>query len=137
MCSAIPCLIFAGSEHQVKVSGDTYLGIPESYVMIEFNENRCSLTSSGNPERDHSFALTLTCGDKAQVLWQVNFADTVMDEPRFGLLWAGDLDGDNEIDIKMEVSAKYSCTQQAIYLSSSAVKDELVNLAVLEEEVCF
>ncbi|TOO69109.1 hypothetical protein [Vibrio parahaemolyticus] len=128
-------MTLANSQNEAKVTGNTYLGVPDSYVTINLNENTCSLRSLGNIDYQR-FLILLVCGKKEQVLWHEGLVDIEIDDPRFELLWAGDLDGDNRLDLKMEVSPKYSCSQQAVYLSSRAINGDLVGSGELGEEEC-
>lgn len=113
-----------------KIVGNSYLGIPGTRLDIELNGVNCVLESSGNVELKE-FTITLTCNGMKQLLWHDGLADVEIDEPRFQLLWAGDQDKDGKLDLKMEVSPKYSCKQEANFNSSQARTDQLVGDGIL------
>ena len=50
-------------------------------------------------------------------------------DPHFTIHWAGDLDGDDRLDLVTTFSMKYSFHPRQLYLSSAAAGGELVGLA--------
>ncbi|MCU8507321.1 hypothetical protein M2G40_05915 [Vibrio vulnificus] len=120
---------------EATIVGSPYLGVPNTTVSIEFNGSICTLKSLGNVELQR-YSIVLTCNATEQVLWHENLSDHEVDDPRFELLWAGDNDGDGKLDLKMEVSPKYSCSQIAQFNSSLAEVGELVGSGIFEKIVC-
>ncbi|EPB3091603.1 hypothetical protein ACRFDB_004351, partial [Vibrio vulnificus] len=132
----LPLNAIANSNNGVAVvNGDRYLGVLGTTIDIEFNGSSCFLNSAGNLEQQ-KFSLVLTCNGKEQVLWHDGLTILELDEPRFELLWAGDNDGDRKLDLILEVSPKYSCSQQVQYRSSIAPKGRLVGQSALNEAEC-
>ncbi|EOW4147339.1 hypothetical protein K6U37_14695 [Vibrio parahaemolyticus] len=125
----------AKSYSEATIVGSPYLGVPNTTVSIEFNGNICVLKSLGNVELQR-FSIVLTCNATEQLLWSENLSDYEVDDPRFELLWAGDNDGDGKLDLKMEVSPKYSCSQIAYFNSSLADVGKLVGSGIFEKIAC-
>jgi len=119
-----------------KISGDIYLGVSGAVTKIALNDINCSISSIG-VELEQKFELTYSCANKHQILWNETFTrDLSLDEPQFSLIRAGDFDDDGKIDIEMEMSPKYSCKQQVIYLSSQASSNELVGISNVSKLIC-
>ncbi|MCR9858858.1 hypothetical protein [Vibrio parahaemolyticus] len=132
----LPLNAIASSHNDVAVvNGDRYLGVLGATIDIEFNGLICLLYSAGNPEQQ-KLSLVFTCNGQEQVLWHDGLTILELDEPRFELLWAGDNDGDGKLDLILEVSPKYSCSQQVQYRSSIAPKGLLVGQSDLNEVEC-
>ena len=132
----LPLNAIANSHNDVAVvNGDRYLGVLGATIDIEFNGLICLLNSAGNPEQQ-KFSLVFTCNGQEQVLWHDGLTILELDEPRFELLWAGDNDGDGKLDLILEISPKYSCSQQVQYRSSIAPKGLLVGQSDLNEAEC-
>ncbi len=117
------------------VNGDRYLGVLGATIELEFNGLICRLNSTGNPEKQ-KFSLIFTCNGQEQVLWHDGLTMLELDESQFELLWAGDNDGDGKLDLILEISPKYSCSQQVQYRSSIATKGMLVGQSTLDELEC-
>jgi len=66
--------------------------------------------------------LILSTGAKSQVIFSVE----VPDDGGWSLLWAGDLDGDGELDLYMDLHNKYKSSQRRLFLSSQASHGNLV-----------
>jgi nucleoid-associated protein YgaU len=71
----------------------------------------------------------LSDGKRRQVLYST---DESSDEPHFDVEWAGDLDGDEKLDLVVNLSRKYSWHPHCLLLSSMASETELVG-----ETACF
>jgi hypothetical protein len=66
--------------------------------------------------------LLLTAGAKSQVLFSVaEHADA-----SWALLWAGDLDGDGQLDLYMDLNTHYNSSQRRLFLSTRASRGKLV-----------
>nr|WP_086938947.1 hypothetical protein [Thaumasiovibrio occultus] len=127
--------IIANVRSEAHITGDTYLGIIGSSISLELEQVICTLSSSGN-ESTQEFSIHFSCGDLAQLIWYEGLSNFGIDEPRFELLWAGDMDGDGKLDLKMETSPKYSCMQQTLYLSSLAPDGLLLGIDEQSELKC-
>ena len=68
--------------------------------------------------------VTLHHRAETQVLFP---APEFVDEPHFALVWAGDLDRDGRLDLITVLSPKYSWFPYEVWLSSAAVKGEIVH----------
>jgi len=77
--------------------------------------------------------VVLSEGDRRQVLYST---DGFADEPHFEIEWAGDLDGDGELDLVANLSRKYSWHPHCLLLSSMASEHELVGQAACFETSC-
>ena len=77
--------------------------------------------------------MVLSEGDRRQVLYST---DGFADEPHFEIEWAGDLDGDGELDLVANLSRKYSWHPHCLLLSSMASEHELVGQAACFETSC-
>ncbi|EHW0642969.1 hypothetical protein HJ102_24040 [Vibrio parahaemolyticus] len=117
------------------IVGSPYLGVPDITIRIEFDGNICGLKSLGNVELQ-KFSILLTCNGTEQLLWHESLTDYEVDDPRFELLWAGDNDGDGKLDLELEVSPKYSCSQTAKFNSSLADVGKLVGNGVFSKIDC-
>lgn len=126
-----------------KMKGELYLGRMGNQADIEMAGVKCSIKAIGvqAPEGEvpKKFKIELRCGERSQVLWDLEkpgTAEVFFDEPAFELLWAGDKDGDGKIDLEMEMSPKYSCTEKVTYLSSKASGSEIVGVSRRAKKVC-
>ncbi len=126
-----------------EMSGESYLGLIGNKVDIVLNKERCSVKSTGTSgaegEAPKKFKIVFSCGSRSQVLWDIEkpaLDDFSFDDPGFKVLWAGDYDGDGKIDLKMELSPKYSCSRKVTLLSSKAKKSELVGVSGASNIVC-
>ena len=126
---------FAEPGKEATIVGMPYLGVPDSTIDIEFNGHKCTLYSLGNIEQQ-KFSIIFTCNGIEQLLWNEEQTDYEIDDPRFELLWAGDIDGDGKLDLRMEVSSKYSCSQIADFSSNLAGEDQLVGRGVFGNIEC-
>jgi hypothetical protein len=77
--------------------------------------------------------IVLTDGRRIQVLYSTEGS---VDEPHFEVNWAGDLDGDGELDLVVNLSSKYSWHPHVLLLSSMASGDEIVREAARLETGC-
>ena len=74
--------------------------------------------------------IVLTQGGRRQVLYS---ADGFVDEPHYDVVWAGDLDRDDQLDLVVNLHRKYSWHPYRLLLSSSASKGQLVGDTALFE----
>ncbi len=65
-------------------------------------------------------------GGRTQVIYS---ADGFADDPHFEIAWAGDLDGDERLDLVVNLSNKYSILPYRLLLSSKAAAGALVGEA--------
>jgi hypothetical protein len=77
--------------------------------------------------------VVLTDGRRTQVLYSTG---GFVDEPHFEVEWAGDVDGDGELDLVVNLSGKYSWHPHVLLLSSMASGDEIVREAARLETGC-
>lgn len=128
----------SGYCEEAEISGETYLGVSGATVTIRLHGQFCEIRSTSD-DGVKNFRIVLVCDGTAQVLWDINNLDPKglsYDEPKFELLWAGDLDNDYKIDLKMDMSPKYSCTKETVYLSSLGKNGELVGIKGKPEYKC-
>ena len=74
--------------------------------------------------------IVLTEGGRRQVLYS---ADGFVDEPHYDVVWAGDLDRDDQLDLVVNLHRKYSWHPYRLSLSSKATEGQLVGDAALFE----
>jgi hypothetical protein len=67
--------------------------------------------------------LVLQHGDTTQVLYTL---DECGNEPYWYLMWAGDLDRDQKLDLYISVTQHYNVSERRLYLSSKAAQGKLV-----------
>ena len=72
--------------------------------------------------------LLLTIGERTQVLYSLEGSGGIND-PNWHLIWAGDLDGDAQLDLYMDLSFHYNISQRKLFLSTQARKGNLVKEA--------
>lgn len=128
---------YAKEHDEAIVSGDRYLGVVGFRAEINLDSQGCSIEAKKSEGSE--YYLELSCDGKAQILWDINHPspdDFSFDDPKFELLWAGDRDEDGKIDIKMEMSPKYSCSKEVIYLSSLALEGKLVGIHGTPRTTC-
>lgn len=77
--------------------------------------------------------VTLSDGERSQVLFTPALDPLECGEPHFDIHWAGDLDGDGRLDLLTTFSMKYSGHPRRLYLSSAAAPGDLVGQVVLFE----
>lgn len=128
---------------EAKISGDTYLGETGKKAVVNLKNEQCEIQSIGADGADgqppKSFKIIFSCGASKQVLWDISKPsadDFNFDDPKFSLLWAGDQDGDGKIDVKMDMSPKYSCTKEVLYLSTKAETGNLVGVSGMPKTTC-
>ena len=143
MIKLIPLLIFTAfsvqtfaapaKKQEATITGDYSLGMAGTKMVVTLKKEVCEVASSGQDAADgqppKEFKITLTCKDKKQVIWDIQKPspnEPFFDEPAFSILWAGDQDGDGKIDLKMNLSAKYSCQKIVLLLSTKAKPGDLV-----------
>ena len=121
-----------------EINGERYLGIAGNTVRIKLHSQFCDLRSISDIGIKN-FKIVLECDGVSQVLWDINDPgenDLSFDDPKFSLRWAGDLDNDYKIDLKMDMSPKYSCSRETVYLSTLAEDGELVGIKGEPENNC-
>ncbi len=67
--------------------------------------------------------LVLVSGEATQVLYSL---EECGNDPRWFLIWAGDLDGDGKLDLYLNVSQHYNVSEKKLFLSSEAGEGRLV-----------
>ncbi|MDT8368708.1 MAG: hypothetical protein RQ745_05845 [Longimicrobiales bacterium] len=75
--------------------------------------------------------VTLSDGERSQVLFTPAMEPFSCDGPHFDLHWAGDLDGDRRLDLLATFSLKYSSHPRRLFLSSAAAPGALVGEVAL------
>lgn len=121
-----------------EITGETYLGLSGKSATIKFHSQICYVRSISDFDIEN-FKIVLECDGASQILWDINNPGSNSlnyDDPKFELLWAGDIDNDYKIDLKMNMSPKYSCTRPTVYLSSLAKDGELVGVKGKPEYKC-
>lgn len=79
--------------------------------------------------------LTLSANGTEQRLFVFNNDPAAGDFKGLRVIWAGDLDGDDKIDLLVDVSNHDNAGDTALYLSSKARSGELVGLAAILKTV--
>jgi hypothetical protein len=139
---AAPPAAVAAAIKDAQVKGDTYFGATGRKARIKLGKTECELFSEGDAppgEMPGSFQIVFKCGEKRQIIWDLarqTPEDLAFDDPGFELRWAGDQDGDRKIDLKMNLSQKYSCTRETVLLSSLARGHDLVTVQGEPKMVC-
>ena len=121
-----------------EITGETYLGLAGKSARIKLHGQFCDVRSISEFGITN-FKVVLECDGTSQVLWDIsNPGENSLnyDDPKFELLWAGDMDYDYKIDLKMNMSPKYSCSRITVYLSSLAKDGELVGVKGKPEYKC-
>jgi hypothetical protein len=127
----VPMNLMASDEIKATYSDETiFLGTPGTKISIVYKDQRCTLSSDGDADMTR-FTISLNCNGLSQILWNKNSLgenDLALDDPKFELEWAGDIDKDGKLDLKMELSQKYSCSRKVTFLSSLAQTGKLVDM---------
>lgn len=100
---------------------------PGDTVNIDLNDKRYQLIAIGSSNEQgyvKDYKVFLHSGDKHQLIGESNF----LDDAAFRVLWAGDLDGDKELDLLMDLSYKYSFGLFSLFLSSKKQTGQLLYL---------
>jgi len=71
--------------------------------------------------------ISLSDGRGSQEIYSTRDGEFGCDEPHFSVHWAGDLDGDNRLDLVTTFSAKYSYHPRRVYLSSAAGPGQILS----------
>ena len=71
-----------------------------------------------------TYKLLFTSTEKMQVIGKSDFFDDAL----FSIFWMGDLDGDQQLDLIMDLSHKYSYGLFTLFLSSKAEQGELLKI---------
>ena len=77
-------------------------------------------TSEGLPKNAR---LVLASRESGQALYTL---EECGNDPRWHLIWAGDLDGDEKLDLYVSVNQHYNVAEKKLFLSSAAVEGRLV-----------
>lgn len=120
-----------------EISGDQFFGVVGKVATIVLQSETCVVSSQKSDESE--FKIVYSCQDRSQTLWDINVpvpGDFPFDDPKFALLWAGDKDNDGKIDLTMEMSPKYSCTKEVIYMSTLADSGQLVGVFNQPKTTC-
>ncbi|MEK6281296.1 MAG: hypothetical protein AABN95_13165 [Acidobacteriota bacterium] len=67
--------------------------------------------------------LVLASAESTQTLYSL---EDCGNDPRWLLLWAGDLDGDGRLDLYISVNQHYNVSEKKLFLSSKAIEGRLV-----------
>lgn len=109
-------------------------GLAEKTISFESSAYTLSV-SSGCGQEKSPCQWILSQGGKTQMLHEIyvtNAEDNALDtdSPNTGIVWAGDLDGDQRLDLILDVSNHYnSVADLKVFLSSQAKQDQLVGEA--------
>ncbi len=131
----------ASKKVDAKIEGNASLETIGNEAVISLNGNKCSVKSegeNGSEGQPKSFRIVLKCGSKTQTLWDKNTQPkdeyVFFDDPKFEILWAGDIDGDSKIDLEMYLNPKYTCLTKVLFVSTKAMTSEIVNVKSTEKE---
>ncbi|MCE7992414.1 MAG: hypothetical protein HEP71_10550 [Roseivirga sp.] len=100
---------------------------PGDTVHIDLFEKRYQLIASGGIGEQggvQGYQVILQSGDKRQLIGESDF----LDDAEFRVIWAGDLDGDQELDLLMDLSHKYSFGLFSLFMSSKKQTGQLLYL---------
>lgn len=100
-------------------------------VDLRMGSTAYSLGVTAGDPRACDGTVTLSDGERSQVLFTPEMDPFDCDEPHFDVHWAGDLDGDGRLDLLATFSVKYSNHPRRLYLSSTAAPGDLVGRAAL------
>ena len=96
-------------------------------VQLQFGRRRYEvLVSTGEEGGLQRSRVRLRSGNREQVLISVG-GDAI--DLNWSLLWAGDLDGDQKLDLYMNLATHYALTEKVLFLSSRARGSEIVGRA--------
>lgn len=71
---------------------------------------------------DKTSRLVLSDGKTEQII----YSQKLCDDCGWGLLWAGDLDGDGKLDLFLDLTNHYNVSHKRLFLSSKAEKGKLI-----------
>lgn len=100
---------------------------PGDTLSFEFLKKTYQLIVTSNQDKNGSAIdckLFLNYEGKSQLLGESDF----FDDTTFNVVWAGDLDGDNTLDLLMDLSYKYSFGLFTLFTSSNTKPGELLHL---------
>ncbi len=101
---------------------------PGDTVTFTFLKTSYSFISTGVLDESgavkETYRIFLTSAGKMQLIGKSDFFDDAI----FNIFWKGDLDGDNQLDIIMDLSHKYSYGLFTLFLSSKAEKGKLLKM---------
>ncbi|BDD06703.1 hypothetical protein [Aureibacter tunicatorum] len=92
------------------------------------------LLSDGNLV-DANYKMYITAQKNGEKITQNLIAKYNMDDNKPNILWAGDLDGDNKLDLIIDASRHYNVFLPTLFLSSFADENELVKCVAFLESV--
>lgn len=99
-------------------------GVPaleaEKSLGLSLENRNYSLTLTSTNKDTMGYRVVLRQGSIEQVL----YSETEADEPLFFLVWAGDLNGDGELDLITNFSPKYSMFKYVVWLSGRTSKQD-------------
>ena len=109
----------------------------ENAFELNLSDKNYTLSVNGYDRNGPSEDLHVTLsGDKgSQVIWsrkQDGDRNIFMDDSNISIAWAGDLDGDNKLDLVLNLTLKYSFVHIGLFLSSQAKPGDLVALVAEE-----
>lgn len=104
---------------------------PGDTLSFEFLKKNYQLIATGNRDKNGSVTdckLFLHSEGKSQLIGESDF----FDETAFNVVWAGDLDGDNALDLLMDLSYKHSFGLFTLFTSSNAKPGKLLQFIALQ-----
>jgi hypothetical protein len=107
--------------------------LPGEQIDFTFKNIAYSLFATGTKYEEqgywfpkHNYKLTLKASANGRQTEQVIVAMPQFDDSEIRIIWIGDIDKDDKIDLIIDVSDHYNQSRIAVFLSSKAGKNELV-----------
>jgi hypothetical protein len=102
-------------------------------LAFRLGDEEQTLSLQGTDPMGCDAVVMLRVGETEQRLFTPSDATFSCDEPHFEVHWAGDIDGDQRLDLLTTFSLKYSYHPRRLYLSSAAGPGRLVGQVALYE----
>ncbi|MEO8150130.1 MAG: hypothetical protein ABI723_21010 [Bacteroidia bacterium] len=106
---------------------------PNDELAIKFKDNIYSIKAEGKLQQNNdgtfqikSYKLFLTASLNGAEIKQLLVAQPLLKNEMISIIWTGDLDGDNKLDLIINASPTKGYSTPALYLSSKAGQGELV-----------
>jgi hypothetical protein len=111
--------------------------LPTDTISLKVGNSITNLIASGIYHKGHiaNYKMLLQSTRNGSFLDQIIVAKRNFDDQMITIIWAGDLDGDNKVDLIIDTSRHYNVMIPTLYLSSKATNGTMVKCVAMHKSV--